>query len=131
MTITVPTLIAAAALTTAALSASAAGAPDRHNGTWSVELVTESGLCNARYSYSVAIRDGEVRPVSASSGTRVSGRVSPDGVVGITVAGSGGAGTGTGRLSGTQGSGTWNVSSLCTGRWTARRGADTRTAQVD
>lgn len=130
MTATIPTLIAAAALMTGALTASAVAAPDRHNGTWAVELVTESGLCNARYSYAIAIRDGEVRPLSAASGTRVSGRVSPDGTVGITVAGATGSGTGTGRLSGAQGSGTWSVSSLCSGRWTARRG-DTRTAQAE
>ncbi len=129
MTFTVPTVFAVAALTAGAITAPAAAAPDRHNGTWAVELVTDSGLCSARYSYSVAIRDGEVRPAT-TTGARVSGRVSPDGTVGITVAGAGGSGTGTGRLSGTQGSGTWAVSSLCSGRWTARRG-DTRTAQAE
>jgi len=129
MTITVPTLFAAAALTAGTFAASAAAGPDRHNGTWAVELVTESGVCSARYSYSVAIRDGEVRPSSAT-GARVSGRVSADGTVGITVAGAGGSGTGTGRLNGTHGSGTWAVSSLCSGRWTARRG-DTRTAEAE
>lgn len=129
MTVTVPTLFAAAAVTAGAVTASAAAAPDRHNGTWAVELVTDSGLCSARYSYSVAIRDGEVRPNSAS-GARVSGRVAADGTVGITVAGAGGSGTGTGRLNGAHGSGTWAVSSLCSGRWTARRG-DTRTAEAE
>lgn len=129
MTFTVPTLFAAAALTAGAFSASAAPGPDRHNGTWAVELVTDSGMCSARYSYSVAIRDGEVRPSSAT-GARVSGRVAADGTVGITVAGAGGSGTGTGRLNGARGSGTWAVSSLCSGRWTARRG-DTRTAEAE
>ncbi|GJE38766.1 hypothetical protein [Methylobacterium persicinum] len=134
MTITVPTLIAAAALTAGAFSVAAA-APgnangDGHNGTWAVELVTESGLCSARYNYAVAIHDGEVRPISAADGAKVSGRVSADGTVGITVAGAGGSGTGTGRLTGGRGAGTWAVSPICTGRWTARRG-DNRTAQAE
>lgn len=128
MSFTVPTLFAATAITAGAFAAPAVAGPERHIGTWAVELVTESGLCNARYSYSVAIRDGEVRPLSGRA--RVSGKVSADGTVGITVAGAGGSGTGTGRLSGTQGSGTWAVSSLCSGHWTARRG-DTRTAQAE
>lgn len=112
------------------LALPATAAQDRHNGTWSVELVTESGVCRARYNYAVAIRDGEVRPVSTASGTRVSGRVASDGTVGLTVAGAGGSGSGTGRLDGGRGAGTWSVSSLCSGRWTARRG-DTRTAQAE
>lgn len=130
MRMTAPTRIAAAAFVLCAVSASAWGAAERLNGTWAVELVTESGLCNARYNYAVAIRDGEVRAISASGGTRVSGRVAPDGTVGITVANASASGTGTGRLSGSQGAGTWSVSSLCTGRWTARRG-DTRTAEAE
>ncbi|MDP4024530.1 hypothetical protein Q8W71_18050 [Methylobacterium sp. NEAU 140] len=108
----------------------AAAAPDAHNGTWSVELVTESGMCNARYSYAVAIREGQVRAVSATGGARVSGRVSPDGTVGLTVSNGMASGSGSGRLTGGSGSGTWAVSSLCAGRWTARRG-DTRTAQAE
>jgi hypothetical protein len=120
---------AALALIVGAVTPASAGA-ERHNGTWSVELVTESGVCSARYNYAVAIRDGEVRPAAASGGARVSGRVAADGTVGITVAGAAGSGSGTGRLSGSQGSGTWAVSSLCTGHWTARRG-NTRTAQAE
>lgn len=131
MIVTVPNRIAILALAASALCTPAlAGTAQRHNGTWAVELVTESGLCSARYNYAVAIRDGEVRPVSASGGARVSGRVSADGTVGITVAGAGGSGSGTGRLDGARGSGTWAVSSLCSGRWTARRG-DNRTAQAE
>lgn len=125
-----PNRIAVLALAASALATPVLAASERHNGTWAVELVTESGLCSARYNYAVAIRDGEVRPVSASGGAHVSGRVSPDGTVGITVAGAGGSGTGTGHLSGARGSGTWTVSSLCSGRWTARRG-DNRTAQAE
>ncbi|MBE7201060.1 MAG: hypothetical protein INR70_25105 [Parafilimonas terrae] len=130
MRITTPLRIVSATIALCAATAAAAASSERHNGTWAVDLVTESGVCNARYSYSVAIRDGEVRPVSASAGTRVSGRVAADGTVGITVAGAGGSGSGTGRLDGAHGAGTWSVSSLCSGRWTARRGT-TRTAEAE
>ncbi len=129
MRMIIPARIVAAVLATCAVTASARAA-ERHNGTWSVELVTDSGLCNARYTYAVAIRDGEVRALSGGAGTQVSGRVAPDGTVGISVANATATGTGTGRLDGTRGSGTWSVSSLCTGRWTARRG-NARTAQAE
>ena len=107
-----------------------AAASDGHNGTWAVELVTESGLCSARYTYAVAIREGQVRPVSATGGARVSGRVGADGLVGLSVSDGAASGTGTGRLQGGSGSGTWKVSALCSGRWTARR-SDNRTAQAE
>lgn len=103
------------------------------DGTWSVELVTESGsLCDARYSYSLTVQDGQVRPIAkaASTGATVTGHVGADGSVGLSVASSGASGSASGRLKATAGSGTWKVSSLCTGRWTARRNTQ-RTAQAD
>jgi hypothetical protein len=104
--------------------------PGPHNGTWSVELVTESGLCSARYTYALAIREGQVRLISGAAGARVSGHVGADGSVGLTVSNGTASGTGTGRLQAGNGAGTWKVSSLCSGRWTARR-SDNRTAQAD
>ena len=109
---------------------SAHAEPAAHNGTWAVELVTESGLCNARYSYALAIREGQVRLISGGAGARVSGHVGADGSVGLTVSNGTASGTGTGRLRAGNGSGTWAVSSLCSGRWTARR-SDNRTAQAE
>jgi hypothetical protein len=104
--------------------------PGANNGTWSVELVTESGLCSARYSYALAIRQGQVQLVSGEAGARVSGHVGADGSVGLAVSNGTASGTGTGRLQAGTGSGTWKVASLCSGRWTARRRND-RTAQAD
>ncbi|MEL6063987.1 MULTISPECIES: hypothetical protein [unclassified Methylobacterium] len=112
------------------IHAPASAEPDAHNGTWSVELVTESGLCNARYSYALAIREGQVQLVSGSAGARVNGHVGADGTVGLTVSNGTASGTGTGRLQAGTGAGTWRVSSLCSGHWTARR-SDTRTAQAE
>ncbi|MEH3117680.1 MAG: hypothetical protein PGN25_08800 [Methylorubrum populi] len=111
----------AAALAAALVSPAVAGDFD---GTWSVQLVTESGLCEARYTYDLAVRDGQVRPITTASsgGTTVTGRVGPDGGVGLNVATAAANGTASGRLQARAGAGTWRVSGgLCTGRWTARR----------
>jgi hypothetical protein len=108
----------------------ALAAPVATNGTWSVELVTESGLCSARYSYALAIREGQEQLVSGNAGARVSGHVGADGSVGLSVSNGTASGTGTGRLQAGNGSGTWKVAALCSGRWTARRNND-RTAQAD
>ena len=120
--------VAAGLLIPASLPARAEMGP--HNGTWSVELVTESGLCSARYTYALAIREGQVRLISGSAGARVSGHVGEDGSVGLTVSNGTASGTGTGRLRAGNGAGTWKVTSLCSGRWTARR-SDNHTAQAD
>ncbi|MFD0938745.1 hypothetical protein ACFQ12_26605, partial [Methylobacterium trifolii] len=86
-------LALAAGLSLPALLPAAATEPGAYNGTWSVELVTESGLCSARYSYSVAIREGQVQPASAAEpGTRMSGKVGPDGSVGLSVSNGGTSG---------------------------------------
>ena len=92
-----------------------------YNGRWAVDLVTESGPCSAHYSYAVTISDGQVRLVSGDDGARVSGQVGADGNIGLDVTKGGASGSGTGHLDAGKGSGTWKVSSLCSGRWTARR----------
>ncbi|SDN98662.1 hypothetical protein SAMN05216360_113119 [Methylobacterium phyllostachyos] len=123
-------LAALAASLSLPICPAASAEPGTHNGTWSVELVTESGLCNARYSYALAIREGQVQLVSGSAGVRVNGHVGADGLVGLSVSNGTASGTGTGRLQAGTGAGTWKVSSLCSGHWTARR-SDTRTAQAE
>ncbi|APT29726.1 hypothetical protein MCBMB27_00435 [Methylobacterium phyllosphaerae] len=112
------------------LCAPASAEPGTHNGRWSVELVTETGLCSARYTYALAIREGHVQLISGAAGAQVNGHVGADGSVGLTVNNGTASGTGTGRLRAGSGAGTWKVSSLCSGHWTARR-SDTRTAQAD
>lgn len=101
------------------------------NGSWSVDLVTESGMvCDSRYTYAVSVQEGQVRLASASGGATVSGRVGPDGTVGLSVSNGSTSGAVSGRLQAQGGGGTWKVSSLCSGRWTARRHT-TRTAQAE
>ncbi|MCJ2122745.1 hypothetical protein [Methylobacterium sp. J-077] len=125
----VATVVFAAGLSSA-VSLPASAESGANNGTWAVELVTESGLCSARYSYALAIREDQVQLVSGGAGARVSGHVGADGSIGLAVTNGTASGTGTGRLQAGTGSGTWKVASLCSGRWTARR-RDDRTAQAD
>jgi hypothetical protein len=68
----------------AAGSPAFAEAPD-FNGTWSVQLVTETGVCGGSSSYTVAIQDGQVRLASAGGSTSVTGRIGADGSVGLSV----------------------------------------------
>ena len=99
----------------------AAAEPQKsYNGTWSVRLVTEAGSCDASYSTTVAIQDGQVRPVSG--GASVSGGIGRDGSVALGIQRSIARGDASGRLADRSGCGTWRVSMLgCTGRWTAQR----------
>ncbi|MDR7038685.1 MULTISPECIES: hypothetical protein [Methylobacterium] len=113
-------LALSAGLLAPALSTSQAADGGNFNGTWSVELVTESGLCDSRYSYAVAVQEGQVRLVSGG-GARMSGHVGPDGTVGLSVSNGTASGNVSGRLQARSGGGTWKVSALCSGRWTARR----------
>jgi hypothetical protein len=95
-----------------------------HNGTWSVQMVTDSGLCDRNYSYSIAIENGNVRYLLApgDSPTTVSGRVGADGTVDLDIRRSIARVDANGRLNGKSGSGTWQLGMLgCSGRWTAQK----------
>ena len=101
-----------------------AASPSPHNGTWSVQMVTDSGLCDRSYSYSIAIEDGSVRYLLApgDSPPTVSGRVGADGTVDLDIRRSIARVDANGRLNGKSGSGTWQLGMLgCSGRWTAQK----------
>ncbi|RVU18139.1 hypothetical protein [Methylobacterium oryzihabitans] len=100
------------------------------DGTWNVRLVTESGLCDSSYSYALSIRDGDVRLAASDGGATITGRIGRDGSVGLNVRNGAAQGAASGRLQANSGSGTWTVSSLCTGRWVAQR-RSARVAQAD
>ncbi|MGB9367792.1 MAG: hypothetical protein WCE79_17450 [Xanthobacteraceae bacterium] len=91
------------------------------DGAWSVLIVTEQGKCDRAYRYPVKIENGAVGYAGSASFT-VSGKVDPKGAVTVTVARGSQSATGTGRMSGTDGSGTWTAGSGdCSGTWTAER----------
>lgn len=98
----------------------------RHDGTWSVIMVTDSGVCDASYNYSIAIENGNVRYLQApgDSPTTVSGRIGPDGNVALDIRRSIAKVDAEGRLNGKSGSGTWRLGMLgCEGRWNAQKRA--------
>jgi len=96
----------------------------RHDGTWSVRMVTDSGICDSTYSYSIAVENGSVRyiPAPGDSPTSVSGRIGPDGSVDLDIRRSIAKVDAKGRLTAKSGSGTWKLGMLgCSGRWTAQK----------
>ena len=122
------TLAALAFTTGIILSGSVLAEPAKFDGTWSVSLVANAGLCGSGTSSTLMVQNGSVR--AGGSGVSVSGQVGPSGSVILALQKSGVQGTASGRLSGTSGSGSWSVSSLgCSGRWTAQR--RTVTAQAN
>jgi hypothetical protein len=91
------------------------------DGGWSVLIVTEKGTCDRAYRYPVKIQNGAVGYAGTASFT-VSGKVGDNGAVTVTVARGNQSATGTGTLSGRDGSGRWTAASgECSGTWTAER----------
>ena len=110
------------------LSGSALADPAKFDGTWSVHLAAEGGLCGSGASQVVTVQNGSVR--AGGSGVSVAGQVAPGGSVSLALQKSGVQGSASGRLSGASGSGSWSVASLgCSGRWTAQ--LRTQTAQAN
>jgi hypothetical protein len=56
-----------------------AATSDRHDGTWSIRMITDAGICDRSYDYSIAIEKGSVRYLLApgDSPTTVSGQIGP------------------------------------------------------
>jgi hypothetical protein len=107
----------------AALSAAtpATSAPN-FDGLWSVVIVTEKGTCDRAYRYPIRIQHGAVVNAGESPAT-ISGKVGSNGSVTVTVSAGSKSATGSGRLSGSIGTGSWRGGD-CAGTWEAeRRGA--------
>lgn len=117
-------LTALAMLAISAVPASPApmsAAKPNFDGAWSVLIVTEQGKCDRAYRYPVKIQNGSVGYAGSASFT-VSGKVGAKGEVTVTVARGSQSATGTGRMSDTDGSGTWTAGAGdCSGTWTAER----------
>ena len=98
-----------------------AAAKPNFNGTWSVLIVTEQGTCDRAYRYPVRISNGSVGYAGEAS-FNVSGSVGANGAVTVIVSRGSQSAKGTGRMSETDGSGTWVAGSGdCSGTWTAER----------
>lgn len=113
-------VVAAAAF--AALTGTSAFAGE-HDGKWTVRVITEQGSCDRVSSYDVDVSAGRIVYASYSS-VSMSGRITPQGDVVVSLRHHDDVATGTGRLNERTGAGGWRGSgkfAVCAGRWEARR----------
>jgi hypothetical protein len=118
------TLAGALALSVAAPSglASPATSAPNYDGLWSVVIVTEHGTCDRAYRYPIRISRGALLNAGDTPVT-INGRVGNNGAINVSVSHGNQRATGSGRLNGNNGTGSWRGGD-CSGRWEAeRRGA--------
>ena len=93
------------------------------DGDWSVLIQTRSGNCEPTFRYGVQIQNGRILNGGAEQ-VAVDGRVTPNGLVRVSVSAGNQEAQGAGRLSRASGGGTWrgqgSVGS-CAGNWVAER----------
>jgi len=110
--------LAAAAVPSSANAARASGA---YNGTWNVVFATTRGNCSSGYSVPFQVTGTRV---SSAGGGRVSGTVNRTGAVAVNVSVGASKASGGGRLAGTSGAGSWSgiiTGDQCSGTWQATR----------
>jgi hypothetical protein len=110
-----------AAITLAPTGASAVAARGNFDGAWSVQITTSRGTCSSGVGFGVEIRDGVVH---AAAGVDVRGNVAANGVTRVSIAAGNQSASGSGRLSGNSGAGTWRgvgSQGACAGSWSASR----------
>ena len=93
------------------------------DGSWSVLIITDTGECDRAYRYGIRIERGQI-VYGGEAGVAFTGRVESNGQVAATVRRGEQIATGSGRLSGSSGAGTWKGQSstgACGGRWEAER----------
>jgi hypothetical protein len=99
-----------------------APAAERYDGTWSVEIITESGTCDRAYRYPVKIEHGRARFVGTAF--TVEGGVTGNGAIRGSISNGSSTADVRGRLGANGfGAGSWVSSGLlqCRGRWNAER----------
>jgi hypothetical protein len=105
------------------MAPTAARAQAGFDGLWSILIVTEAGECDRAYRYGVQIDHGRI-VYDGTAGVELTGTVDQGGRVSATVQRGDQGASGTGRLSGGRGRGTWrgkSSASLCSGYWEAER----------
>jgi hypothetical protein len=101
--------------------ASTAHARAAYDGSWDLVFVTQRGACDPTYNFTVNISDGIVTHPNL---VKFRGYVARSGAVRASVTVPDQYASGSGRLSGTAGRGTWSGHSgneRCAGYWTAHR----------
>src|SRR6201998_4851206 len=100
---------------------SVAQASSAYDGSWDLVFVTQRGACDPSYNFTVNISDGIVTHPNL---VKFKGYVAKSGSVRASVTVHEKFASGTGRLFGTSGRGTWNGregSGRCSVYWTAQR----------
>ena len=98
-----------------------AQARSAYDGSWDLIFVTQKGVCNPTYSFSVNITNGVV---SHPNLVKFRGYVAKSGATRASVTVQDKYASGSGRLSEASGRGTWSGHSggaRCSGYWTAQR----------
>ena len=116
-----PVFAALAAATVPSSNANAARAAGAYNGTWNVVFATTRGNCSSGYSVPFLVTGTRV---SSAGGGRVSGTVNRAGGVAVSVSVGASKASGGGRLAGTSGAGSWSgviTGDRCSGTWQAIR----------
>jgi hypothetical protein len=111
--------IASTTVASAIIASTASFAVPRYDGLWSVSIVTEKGDCDRGYRYPIRISNGLLANAGDSVFT-ITGKVGGTGAITVTVSGGGRSATGSGRLAGNLGTGSW-MGGTCSGTWTAER----------
>jgi hypothetical protein len=109
----------AASVGAALVAAAPAEAGTRYDGTWHVTFATTSGDCDSNTGFNIQVNNGIV-----SGPFNARGRVTDAGRAQVAVSSGAGEASGTGRLRGRAGSGSWSASGSrgqCTGSWSASR----------
>jgi hypothetical protein len=115
-------LVMAALATAAAVPAlSPAEAVPGYDGVWSVVIITKEGICDPSYRYPIRITNGTLGNAGTAS-VSISGKVGKNGAITVNVSTGDKTATGTGRLAGSHGTGSWSGGNgACSGVWQAER----------
>ena len=115
--------LAAVAVPVAADAAPRGGrAMGAYDGIWNVVFATTRGNCSSGYSVPFTVSGSRV---SSAGGGRVSGSVNRAGAVAVRVSVGASRASGGGRLAGSYGAGSWSgiiTGDRCSGTWQATRG---------
>jgi hypothetical protein len=93
-----------------------------YDGDWSVVIVAHGGACDSSYRFGVQVADGLV--INDGGIATVQGRVTPTGLVRVTVRAGSQWANGSGHLTGKRGGGVWRgqgTGGTCGGTWVAER----------
>jgi hypothetical protein len=93
-----------------------------YDGTWNVQFTPRAGNCSATYSAPFIVSGTRV---ASGGGGKVTGGVSRNGAVSVTISVGASVASGRGRLAGNSGVGNWSgiiTGDRCSGVWQASRG---------